>query len=110
MLAEPYNVTALTVRGNAYVAKGDFEHALDDYTAAISFEPSFALVYHQRGVAYRMMGDREHAIDDFKMAVRLLPKDSPDSRAELKALGIELPMPQPSGLTPLGKNLLDQLK
>jgi len=31
-------------------------------------------------------------------------------RTELKALGIELPTPQPSGLTPFGKNLLDQLK
>jgi tetratricopeptide (TPR) repeat protein len=74
--AEPANPFALMVRGNVYPAKGDLNRAIDDYTAAIHFEP-FAQYFHERGVAYRMKGDREHAIDDFKYAVHLLPKDTP---------------------------------
>lgn len=40
MLDEP--VRALTVRGNAFRAKGDLGHAIDDYTAAIGFESNVA--------------------------------------------------------------------
>jgi tetratricopeptide (TPR) repeat protein len=76
MTIEPANPFALIVRGNVYPAKGDLNRAIDDYTAAIHFEP-FAQYFHERGVAYRMKGDREHAIDDFKYAVHLLPKDTP---------------------------------
>jgi tetratricopeptide (TPR) repeat protein len=109
MRIEPKNVLALTVRGNGYRAKGDLKRAIDDYSAAILFAPSFTQAYHERGVAYRMKGDREDAITDFKMAVRQQPMDSPDSRAELKALGVEAPAADP--LRPQTvKGLLDSLK
>ena len=109
MYIEPRNPVALEVRGNAYRAKGDLGRAIDDYTASIAFGPDFASVYQERGVAYRMKGDRENAITDFKMAIRLRPKDSPDSRAELKALGIEAPEFDPMR-PPKAKEVLDWLK
>jgi tetratricopeptide (TPR) repeat protein len=109
MYIEPRNPEALAVRANAYRAKGDLTRAIDDYTAAITFGANFATVYHERGVAYRMKGDRENAITDFKMAIRLQPKDSPDSRAELKALGIEAPEFDPMR-PPNAKEVLEWLK
>jgi tetratricopeptide (TPR) repeat protein len=108
MHIEQSNPSALMVRGNAYRAKGDLDHAIDDYTAAINFQP-FAQLFHERGVAYRMKGDREHAIDDFKYAVHLLPKDSPDSIAELKVLGIDMSDYDPMKL-PKAKDLLKSFK
>ncbi len=107
--AEPKNIYALMVRGNAYRDDGDLDHAIADYTTAITLEAGYAILYHERGVAYRMKGDRVHAIDDFKMAVHLLPKDSPKSIAELKALGVDMSHYDPLEM-PKAKDLLDSLK
>jgi len=108
MYIEPRNAGALVVRGNAYRAKGDFKRAIDDYTAAIVFDPH-AQFFHERGVAYRMKGDRAHAIDDFKYAVHLLPKDMPDSIAELKKLGVDMSDYDPMKL-PKATDMLNSLK
>ena len=106
---EPRNGEALAVRGNAFRAAGDLRRAIDDYTAAIRFGNDYAETYHARGVAYRMQGDRDNAITDFKMAIRLRPADSPNSRAELKALGIEAPPFDPNA-APNAKAIMDWLK
>jgi hypothetical protein len=56
-----------------------------------------------------MQGDRQRAIDDFKYAVHLLPKDSPASIAELKALGVDMSNYDPMKL-PKANDLLNSLK
>jgi tetratricopeptide (TPR) repeat protein len=108
MYFEPRNASARVVRGNPYRAKSYFKRAIDDYTAAIAFNPH-AQFFHERGVAYRMKGDRAHAIDDFKYAVHLLPKDMPDSIAELKKLGVDMSDYDPMKL-PTAKDMLNSLK
>jgi tetratricopeptide (TPR) repeat protein len=109
MTIEPRNPTALLARGNAYRTNGDLARAIDDYSAVIHFGLAGAEIYHERGVAYRMKGERDNAITDFKMAIRLRPADSPASRVELKALGIEAPAFDPSA-PPDAKAIMEWLK
>lgn len=97
----------MAVRGDAYVVKGDFERAVENYSAAIHVQPRYAL-YVQRGIAYRMKGDREHAIDVFYTAINLQPLASDEPRAELKKLGVEVPANKEA--MPKGKTILDMLK
>lgn len=109
MTIGPRNGAALAMRANAYRAEGDLRRAIGDYTAAITFGSNDAQTYHERGFAYRMQGDRERAITDFKMAIRLRLADLPESRAELKAPGIEAPEFDPKR-PPNVKQVLDWLK
>jgi tetratricopeptide (TPR) repeat protein len=69
----------------AYAAKGDNNHAIVDYSAAIRLDPKLANAYDNRGRAYRAKGENDQAIRDFKEATRLDPQLVP----ALKALGIE---------------------
>ena len=105
---EPRNGEALAVRGNAFRAAGDLRRAIDDYTAAIRFGNDYAETYHV-AVALHAVATPRAAITDFKMAIRLRPADSPNSRAELKALGIEAPPFDPNA-APNAKAIMDWLK
>ena len=60
-------------RGNAYSAKGDFDHAIEDYDLAIQLNPNYAHSYNNRGVVYLKKGDYDRAINDFDEAIRLSP-------------------------------------
>jgi lipoprotein NlpI len=61
-------------RGVAYGKKGDFDHAIADYTQAIALDPKIAKAYNNRGVAYATKGDHDRAIADFTQAIALDPK------------------------------------
>jgi len=60
-------------RGNAYFKKGDYNHAIEDYSLAIRINPKNALLFHLRGVAYCKKNNFDNAIVDFTQEIRLNP-------------------------------------
>jgi tetratricopeptide (TPR) repeat protein len=64
---------ALNNRGVAYKAKGDFDHALQDYDLALRLDPYAANHYNNRGVIYRIKGDFARAVEDYEKAIELKP-------------------------------------
>jgi lipoprotein NlpI len=61
-------------RGNAYMRKGNHDHAIADYTEAMRLNPSLAHVYlNRRGYAYHAKGEYDRAIADYDEAIRMNP-------------------------------------
>jgi len=60
-------------RGSAYMTKGDFDRAIQDYDQAIWLDPNNALAFNNRGFAYGSKGDFDRAIRDYDEAIRLSP-------------------------------------
>ena len=63
-------------RGLAYGHKGDFDHAVADYTQGIQLNPRESRAYTNRGLAYSNKGDFDRAIADYTRAIQLDPKDT----------------------------------
>src|SRR5713101_221157 len=66
---------AFTIRGRAYRANGDYDHAIADYTEAIRIEPNYGLAFYSRGIAYFNKKDYDRAIADYTVSLRLAPED-----------------------------------
>jgi tetratricopeptide (TPR) repeat protein len=66
---------AFTIRGRAYRAKGDYDHAIADYTEAIRVESDYGLAFYSRGIAYFNKKDYDRAIADYTESLRLSPRD-----------------------------------
>ena len=64
---------ALNNRGVAFKAKGDFDHALQDYDLSLQFDPYAANHYNNRGVIYRIKGDLARAVQEYGKAIALKP-------------------------------------
>jgi tetratricopeptide (TPR) repeat protein len=64
---------ALNNRGVAFKAKGEFDHALQDYNLSLLLDPYSASHYNNRGVIYRTKGDLERAIQEYGKAIALKP-------------------------------------
>ena len=77
ILRNPNDVIAYHNRGDAYGQKGDFDHAIADYTKAIELNPNYAPAYNSRGRAYTSKGDYVHAVADVTRAGELSPKAAP---------------------------------
>jgi len=60
-------------RGNAYLTKGDYNRAIEDYSLAINYNPEYAKPFNNRGVAFQKKGDFDRAIADFNQAIKLKP-------------------------------------
>ena len=60
-------------RGNAYVAKRDYDRAIEDYDQSIKLIPGYAKPFNNRGLAYQKKGEYERAIKDFDEAIKLDP-------------------------------------
>ena len=58
-------------RGDAYVAQGNFDAAINDYDQAINLNPDFARPFNNRGFAYLKKGDYDRALKDFDQAIKL---------------------------------------
>lgn len=63
-------------RGISYMAKQEWDNAIDDFSSALLIGPVSAGVYGDRGIAYGFTGEQENAIDDFSKAIRLNPKNT----------------------------------
>jgi tetratricopeptide (TPR) repeat protein len=52
---------------------GEYQKAVDDYTAAFGEHPSDANALSRRGQAYEAMGQTKETIDDFNAALEINP-------------------------------------
>jgi hypothetical protein len=67
-LPDPYRERALILS-----SRGDYEHAIADYTQAIALAPDDPELYVERGDVWCEAGDPDRAIRDFSRAVELCP-------------------------------------
>ena len=66
----PNDISVLRERGRLYVLKHDWQKAIDDFSALISFEPR-AEYYLQRAYAYQQKGDEVASKADYQTASSL---------------------------------------
>ena len=74
----PNNVTALNMRGLAYIQKGNSNKALNDFSKAIEIDSSCIDAYNNRGTIYASNKKYEKALNDFNRILELDPK-SPEA-------------------------------
>ena len=81
----PKDERALTLLGNTYFGRQDYEASIKQYTSATAINPSFSQPYNQLGYAYRTIEKYDEAEKAFKKYIELIPGDpNPyDSYAEL---------------------------
>ena len=61
-------------RGNAYMRKKNYPHAIADYGKAIELQAD-STAYNNRGIAYKEQGDYVRAIADYDKAIELDPSN-----------------------------------
>jgi tetratricopeptide (TPR) repeat protein len=64
---------AFNNRGNAYIAKGDFDRAIQDFDKSIRLDRTYTKPLNNRGVAYMKRGEHDLAIEAFDEAIKLKP-------------------------------------
>ena len=64
-------------RGNAFMAKGEYDQAIDDYNQAIKANPTYARAFNNRGLAYQKKSELNRAIEDFDRSIKLYPISAP---------------------------------
>jgi len=64
---------AYNSRGNAYTAKSDYDHAIQDFDQSIKLNPAYVKPLNNRGVAYLRKGEYDLAIEAFDEAITLNP-------------------------------------
>jgi tetratricopeptide (TPR) repeat protein len=62
-------------KGNTLYEKGDYENAINNYTAAIVFNPSFSEAYFNKGLCYYNLKEFDLAIGDYTLSSELDPKN-----------------------------------
>jgi tetratricopeptide (TPR) repeat protein len=67
-------VIAYNNRGNAYMTKGEYDRAVQDYDQSIKLNPNYARAFNNRGVAYQKKGEYDRAINDFDQSIKLNPQ------------------------------------
>ena len=60
-------------RGDQYLDKGDYDHALEDLNEALRLNPDNYYAHQRRGKVFFHKGDKNRAKEDFNEAIRLLP-------------------------------------
>ncbi len=58
-------------RGNALLAKREYDKAIDDYTKAIALGEKYADAYYDRGIAWYYKKEYDKAIDDYTEAITI---------------------------------------
>jgi tetratricopeptide (TPR) repeat protein len=81
----PNDERALTLLGNTFFGRQEYDAAITNFTKATSINPSFSQPYNQLGYAYRFLEKFDEAEKAFKKYTELIPGDpNPyDSYAEL---------------------------
>ena len=65
-----------TELGAGYYQQNQIAVALDEFTAAVSFDPTYSMAYNGLGMVYAALREDEKADASFKKAIALDPKDS----------------------------------
>jgi tetratricopeptide (TPR) repeat protein len=82
---EPWNTEAYNNRASYYFDQGDYQNALADYDAALSFSPPVgaghaakrrAAYFNDRAITYVRLGRLAEALADASEAIRLRPDDA----------------------------------
>ena len=60
-------------RGSAYLNKGDYDHAIEDFAKVIHLKPDYAPAYTKRGLVYCVKGNFDHAAADFTKMIEFKP-------------------------------------
>jgi tetratricopeptide (TPR) repeat protein len=71
--ALPQTAGAFFDRGLLSASGGDFDSAIEDYTAALRVNPNYAAAYNNRGMAYYRKEMTDRAIEDYNAALRINP-------------------------------------
>jgi len=60
-------------RGAQAIDRGDYDHAISHFNAALAIDPNFAEAWNQRAIAYYYKEDYHASIVDSDQAIRLMP-------------------------------------
>jgi tetratricopeptide (TPR) repeat protein len=78
-------------RGDDYSAQEDWDHAIAEYSQAISLDPTYATgaYYGSRAYAYLTKGDHASALADFEQLLRFRPSNdwAKENIKKLKGMG-----------------------
>ncbi len=69
-------IDAFHYRGVAYLMRGQFQRAIDDFDHVLEFRPRFAEAYLSRGHAFDYLGQSDRALVDLDQAVELAPHEA----------------------------------
>jgi tetratricopeptide (TPR) repeat protein len=72
---EPENSVAYLDRGEIYRFKGDYDHAISDFTQAIKLDPKYAVAFDRRGRIHYFKHEYDRAMADIEKALKLDPHD-----------------------------------
>ena len=62
--------------GARFYREGEFQKAVEEYTAILELEPGNTKAYGNRGLAYTQLGEIALAIDDFSRLIEIDPEDA----------------------------------
>ncbi len=66
-----YQAIAYCTRGSAYLYRGEYDRALEDFNKVIELNPKHADAYLSRGIAYSCKGNDDRSIADFTKTLGL---------------------------------------
>jgi tetratricopeptide (TPR) repeat protein len=89
-------------RGNAYVMKGEYDRAVQDFDESIKADSNHSKAFNNRGVAYQKKGEYERAIADFDQSIKLEPNSAVTyaGRAETYQQKGDYPRARPTMIRP----------
>lgn len=67
------NWNDLCERGICYRLMGNFDKAIEDFTAAIEEDPRYAFPYYSRGWCYELTGRDDLALEDYNLGIDIDP-------------------------------------
>ena len=72
-MKDEVNWNDLCERGICYRLLGNFDKAIEDFTAAIEEDPRYAFPYYSRGWCYELTGRDDIALEDYNLCIDIDP-------------------------------------